>query len=183
MSKLKYAILGVILLLVYAAVMNVASRYFSDTPYISGLKRDSSENALLLDVPFLERNPRIGYTSEASTAMVLKYYGYKGLTQDYVYENIGSQFENMYPELGNFLENSSYKSLRIKNLKNEIDENDPVLIQIQTGSLHTLVVVGYSENFIYIHDPDRGPYLGIDAESLTSAWVPSDNGYISIVMD
>lgn len=136
--------------------------------YLGKIKNPETSSAVLLDVPFVRQKKM--YCSEASTTMVLRYYGYNEITQDYVNENIAINFENMLPRLKNYLD-CSYATLSLKGLEKEINEGDPIMIRLQLkGYYHTVVVVGYGENFLLIHDPARGKYLKANPEVLQRYW-------------
>lgn len=136
------------------------------------------ENGKILNVPFVRQNYM--YCSEASASMVLRYYGYD-ISQEEVHDNISDRFENMVEPLSEYLP-CRMKSLGLSDLKKEIDENDPVMIRLQFGRYrHTVVVVGYDENFLYLHDPEVSEYMEADPNVLLEYWEPT--GYAAIVID
>jgi ABC-type bacteriocin/lantibiotic exporter with double-glycine peptidase domain len=118
--------------------------------YVGDGEPGPQDSATILNVPFVHQKP--WYCSEASASMVLGYYGYE-ISQDDIHDNGYESFETMLPLLQEY-ENCNYDSLNITNLKDEIDEGDPVMIRILLGEYrHTIVVVGYIENYLYVHDP------------------------------
>ncbi|KXA92790.1 hypothetical protein AKJ64_02225 [candidate division MSBL1 archaeon SCGC-AAA259E17] len=146
--------------------------------YLS-ISRDSSRSTktpgtVKLDVPYISQR-KMG-CSEASTAMVLEYYGYDA-SQKLVKEEIGKFFEELLPGLKEYLPKSHYASMNLESLKKEIDEKNPVIIRIiMPGGLHTVVVVGYgkSGSIIYIHDPAKTEYIGVSREILLNRWISSN---------
>lgn len=141
----------------------------------------NNSGKVLLNVPFF-RQEEEWYCSEASAVMILQYYGYENITQDFVNENMAINFETMVKPLENYLENISYAVLNIENLKAEINENDPVIVRISSNNVrHTIVVVGYDfEGNLIVHDPALGENLVITEETLKKYWVSIDGGYIAI---
>jgi len=126
---------------------------------------------VILDVPFVPQKE--WFCSEASASMVLRYYGYN-LSQDRINEMGYDRFENMLPLLSRYV-TAKYSSLTIEDLKKEIDQKDPVMLRILLGRyLHTIVLVGYSSRYIYIHDPAQGPNLPIEPEVLLRIWWPTN---------
>lgn len=126
---------------------------------------------VFLDVPFVRQ--RSWFCSEASASMVLGYYGYN-FSQDQINEMGYDTFENMLPLLSRYIE-AEYGSLTIADLKKEVDEKDPVILRILSDRYpHTIVVVGYSSRYIYIHDPAVGPSLSVEPEVLISVWWPTN---------
>ncbi|MGP3667167.1 MAG: C39 family peptidase [Candidatus Bathyarchaeota archaeon] len=136
--------------------------------YSGKLEEENLTKIKILDVPFFYQKP--WFCSEASASMVLAYYGYN-LTQDEINYLGYDRFENMLPLLSNYLGKCYYASLNMKQLKSEIDNGKPVIIRIQINEyLHTVVVVGYDENYLYIHDPAVGSYLKCKPEKLLEVW-------------
>ncbi len=132
----------------------------------------------ILNVPFFYQKP--WFCSEASASMVLAYFGYN-LTQDEINSLGYDKFENMLPLLSNYLGKCYYTSLSIKELKDEIDDGKPVMIRIRINNyLHTIVVVGYDENYLYVHDPAIGAYLKCKPEKLLEVWKPT--GFKAIII-
>lgn len=149
--------------------------------YSGELNGSGGSDATLLDVPFVSQKEF--YCSEASVAMVMQYYGFSHATQESVHENIGTYFEEMLYPLRNYL-NCDIKPLQVNDLKSEIDENDPVIIRLQLGNYrHTVVLVGYEENFFYVHDPGVGKYQKMTVETLLKYWVPAREGYMAMVFN
>ncbi len=130
---------------------------------------EQSAGRVILDVPFVFQKE--WYCSEASASMVLRYYGHN-LSQDQINEMGYDRFENMLPLLAKYV-NCKYGSLTIEGLKREIDEGDPVIIRILprgARALHTIVVVGYDNKYIYVHDPAVGLKLTVSPQVLLSVW-------------
>lgn len=182
-----------ILIPVFMVGLLVILLVFYSSLMITGLHETFPENKLyvgkksriealklehVLDVPFIFQKP--WYCSEASASMVLQYYGYN-FTQDQIH-NLGyDRFENMLPFIQKYV-NGHYDSLKIDDLKREVDEGKPVIIRVLPGNyLHTVVVVGYDENYIYIHDPAVGAYLQTNPKTLLKIWEPTN--FKAIVFD
>jgi len=132
-----------------------------------GNATEQGAGRVILDVPFVLQKE--WYCSEASASMVLRYYGHD-LSQDQINEMGYDRFENMLPLLAKYV-NCKYAFLTMEDLKREIDEGDPVIIRILPGSfLHTIVVVGYNNKYIYVHDPAVGPKIPVDPQALLFVW-------------
>ncbi|MHC1586858.1 MAG: C39 family peptidase [Candidatus Hecatellaceae archaeon] len=127
-------------------------------------------SAKFLEVPFVRQKPL--YCSEASASMVLQYYGFQ-VSQDDVHNAGVEAFEDaaMLDFLKRYVEVERRGGLSLEDIKAEIDEGNPVILRIVVGSYrHSIVVVGYDEKYIYIHDPDVGPYLKADPQVLLKFW-------------
>jgi len=128
---------------------------------------EQGAGSVVLDVPFVFQKE--WYCSEASASMVLRYYGHN-LSQDQINEMGHDRFENILPLLAKYID-CKYGFLTVEDLKREIDQGDPVIIRILVGSfLHTIVVVGYDDKWIYVHDPAVGPKIPVSPQSLLSVW-------------
>ena len=123
--------------------------------------------AKVLNVPFVRQKP--WFCSEASASMVLRFYGFN-VTQDDVSKAGYTCFEDMLPFLRRYLQ-CEYAILTLDDLRREIDLGRPVIIRILPGQyLHTVVVVGYNDNYFYLHDPAINPYVKVDESKLLSVW-------------
>jgi ABC-type bacteriocin/lantibiotic exporter with double-glycine peptidase domain len=142
-------------------------------------KSYTNAQKFVLNVPYVKQKPN--FCSEASASMVLKYYDYN-VSQDEINRMGYDRFENMLPLLKRYV-NCTYKSLSIDELQEEIRKNNPVIIRVRAGvSLHTVVVVGYEDDCLLIHDPALGPYIPIKlslGESFIRAWASTN--YSSII--
>ncbi|MEA1904278.1 MAG: C39 family peptidase [Candidatus Hadarchaeota archaeon] len=128
------------------------------------------DSATILNVPFVHQRP--WYCSEASASMVLGYYGYE-ISQNDIHDMGYDRFEVMLPLLSQYVDCDSEYYLEVEDLKEEIDEEDPVMIRILLGEdRHTIVVVGYDEKYLYVHDPAylNGENLKTDPEVLLDYW-------------
>ena len=145
--------------------------------YAGSLHAGENQNLHVLDVPFVRQKP--WYCSEASASMVLQYYGFN-ISQDDVHNAGFDRFENMLPFLQRYVD-AEYRRLSLDELREQIDFGNPVIIRIMAGEYrHSVVVVGYDEQYIYIHDPAVGPYLKARPSILLRVWEPT--GYLSIVL-
>lgn len=164
--------------LVYILVIGFGP--FQEAPLYEG-KWDGSEmmdSGRVLDVPFVQGRP--WYCSEASASMVLKYYGYE-VSQEEIHDNGYESFEQMLPFLQLYV-SCEYASLGSEKLKEKIDQGDPVMIRILVGRYrHTLVVVGYGEDFFCVHDPGypNGEFLKANPEVLLEYW--QQTGFLAII--
>ena len=123
--------------------------------------------AKVLNVPFVRQKP--WFCSEASASMVLRFYGFN-VTQDDVSRAGYTSFEDMLPFLRRYIQ-CEYAILTLDDLRREIDLGRPVIIRILPGQyLHTIVVVGYNDNYFYVHDPAIGPYVKMEEGKLLSVW-------------
>ena len=176
------AILVVIFVLAGSAVFLIPNRSLPspgayENLYVGTLQTQENLNAHVLPVPFVRQKP--WYCSEASASMVLQYYGFN-VTQDDVNNAGFDRFETMLPFLQRYV-NAEYGQLSVEDLEEQVNLGNPVIIRIMAGEYrHSVVVVGYDENYIYIHDPAIGPYLKAKPEVLLKVWRPT--GYLSIVL-
>jgi len=132
----------------------------------------------ILSVPFVKQGPDL--CSEASASMVLLYYGLN-VSQEEINAMGFDRFENMLPFLDKYVY-CAYKSLSVEELREEVWKGHPVIIRLRIGfSLHTVVAVGWEDNWIIVHDPASGPcvLLRVD-ESFISSWAATN--YSSIVL-
>ena len=105
--------------------------------------------------------------------MVLQYYGFN-LSQEEIHREGFDRFENMLPLFQRYLQAEDVRGLSLQAVKAQIGEGNPVILRILPGSFrHSIVVVGYDANYIYVHDPAKGPYLKIDPQSLLEVWKPT----------
>ncbi|MHC1586587.1 MAG: C39 family peptidase [Candidatus Hecatellaceae archaeon] len=128
----------------------------------------SEDKAEILHVPFVRQKPL--YCSEASASMVLQYYGFQ-ISQDQVHDAGFDRFENMLPFLQRYVEAEYQENFSLEEVKREIDRGNPVILRLLIdGYRHSVVVVGYDEEYLYIHDPDVGPYLKANPKVLEELW-------------
>lgn len=114
--------------------------------------------------------------------MILDYYGFSEISQEFVNENIAYNFEHMLPELGKYFENCNYAELSLEDLRGEINENDPVMIRLLIDDYrHTVVIVGYKNDSFFVHDPALENYLKVSSSNLLGYWNPT--GRLGIVID
>lgn len=167
--KLKGIIL-VLLALVLVIILSISTTH-TDIPQANYTSRK------ILSVPFVKQGTDL--CSEASASMVLLYYGLN-FSQEEINAMGFDRFENMLPFLDKYIY-CSYKSLSVEELREEIGKGNPVIIRLRIGiSLHTVVAVGYENDWIIAHDPASGPFvlLRVD-ESFISSWAATN--YASIV--
>jgi len=139
---------------------------------------ENSGSVLILDVPFFPQEEEF-YCSEASASMVLGYLGYS-VSQGEVHRE-SDKFETMAPFLSRYVDCEPVWGLGIEALKREISQGDPVMVRILVGRyLHTVVVVGYGEECLYVHDPALGAFLRADQDALLRLWEPT--GFAAIVL-
>jgi uncharacterized protein YvpB len=163
-------ILLAILVSVLAIILSISTRRAS-------IPQANYANGKILRVPFVKQGPDL--CSEASASMVLLYYGLN-FSQEEINAMGFDRFENMLPFLDKYIY-CSYKSLSVGELREEICKGNPVIIRLRIGlSLHTVVAVGYEDDWIIIHDPASGPFIRVRVdESFISPWAASN--YASIV--
>ena len=112
--------------------------------------------------------------------MVLQYYGFN-ISQEEINRQGFDRFENMLPLLQRYVEAKYVRGLSIEGVKAELDAGNPVILRLLLGSFrHSVVAVGYDANYIYIHDPAKGPYLKINPQSLLEVWKPT--GQLAITL-
>ncbi|MEM3956960.1 MAG: C39 family peptidase [Thermoproteota archaeon] len=163
-------IILILLVIVLAIALSIPTGYRS-------IPRSNYTSGKVLSVPFFRQEPDL--CSEASASMVLLYYGLN-FSQKEINAMGFDRFENMLPFLDRYIY-CSYESLSIGGLREEIEKENPVIIRLRIGiSLHTVVVVGYENDWIIVHDPATVAFqlLRVD-ESFISSWAATN--YASIV--
>lgn len=171
-SELKFKeIILAILVLVPVIILSIFTRYV-------GIPQANYTSGKILSVPFIKQGPNL--CSEASASMVLLYYGLN-FSQEEINAMGFDRFENMLPFLEKYVY-CTYKSLSVEELKEEVLKGNPIIIRLRIGfSLHTVVAVGYEDNWIIVHDPTLGPFIMIRIdESFISSWAATN--YSSIVL-
>ncbi len=168
--KLKLKSVALVALVSVLVILYILKNYsnFYQTTYVE---------RKILKVPFIKQKPY--FCSEASASMVLLYYGIN-ITQEEINAMGFDRFENMLPLLDKYV-CCAYKSLSVEELIEELKKDHPVIIRLKIGfSLHTIVVVGYEDSWIVVHDPALGPFmlLRVD-EPFISSWAATN--YASIV--
>ena len=164
----------------FLAVLTILFAIFLAYPYFSSNYSEatiedlyvgvltSKDEAKVLEMPFVKQKPY--YCSEASASMVLQYYGFQ-ISQDEVHDEGYEYFEKMLPLLQRYLDAEYHENFSLEEVKAQIDSGNPVILRILAGSYkHSVVVVGYDEKYIYIHDPAVGPYLKAKPEILVKLW-------------
>lgn len=147
MRKFLYAIVILLLFsIILVFVVRFPTEFYSPSDLYSTENKKDSENIVLLDVPFVKQEP--WYCSEAAASMVLQYYGHD-VNQYQIHENGYESFENMIQFISPLVNCEYRQDIGISELKNQIDEGDPIIIRILLKDFrHTLVVVGYGDNHI-----------------------------------
>jgi len=172
--------------LILLAILFLASNVKVEFPrgqpeklYWGSLSRAEVEGAShLLKVPFVEQKP--WYCSEASASMVLQYYGFN-VSQEEVNRQGYDRFENMLPFLQRYVEAEYSEGLSLEEVKAQIDAGNPVILRIMSGNFrHSVVAVGYSEEYLYIHDPAEGAYMKTNPQALLKVWKPT--GQLAIIL-
>lgn len=180
--QMKKLLGGLILLFLVGTIIGTTIIRQFISPYeqpelYSGSLDGAEPSETILDVPFVWQKE--WYCSEASASMVLQYYDYD-VTQDEVHEKIADRFESMIPPLRQYL-SCDYAYLNLENLRKEINENDPIMIRLRIGKYrHTVVIVGYTDDYFLVHDPAQGAYLKANPEALLNYWEPT--GYLAIII-
>jgi len=179
-GTLLLAVLILLAILFLASNMKVESLPGQpETLYWGSLSQAEVERAdHLLRVPFVEQKP--WYCSEASASMVLQYYGFN-VSQEEVNRQGYDRFENMLPFLQRYVEAEYLEGLSLEEVKVQIDTGNPVILRIMSGGYrHSIVVVGYGEGYLYIHDPAEGAYMKADPQALLKVWKPT--GQLAITL-
>lgn len=178
MRKFLYLI-GILLIfsVVLVFVVRFPTEYYSPSDLYYTEDKHDSQNFVLLNVPFVKQEP--WYCSEAAASMVLQYYGHD-VSQYQVHENGYESFENMLQFISRYVNCEYRQGVGISELKDQIDDGDPIIIRILLENFrHTLVVVGYDDNHIFVHDPGLGKNIKASPEALMYFWEPTD--YLAIV--
>jgi len=123
----------------------------------------------ILTVPY-SAAIRDEYCSEASTQMLLGFYGV-WLSQDEIHNAGYDRFEVLEPLLRRFLYLSSRPNADPGTIHRVIDSGNPIIVRYRTDdSLHTIIVIGYTNSDVIIHDPNPkvGAFAIMDMNELYS---------------
>lgn len=171
LQKSSTLVLAALIVSIYALALVFAAYSFHQASIVL-----SPGTKVLLKVPYVRQKP--WYCSEASASMVLQYYGFN-ITQEDVHNQGYECFEDMLPFLQQYV-NCEYRVLSIAELKKELSEGHPVILRLLKGEYrHSVVAVGFDDDYIYVHDPAISPYYPFSIEKLTELWRPT--GFIAIV--
>ena len=129
----------------------------------------------LLDVPFISQSEAL--CGGAAAAMVLRYWGERGLTADSFAHLVdrsaaGIRTTTLVEELRRRGWNATAIDGSPTNITNELPRGRPVLtlIQDRPGTFHYIVIVGDTADAIVFHDPARAPMRVMGREEFARRW-------------
>ena len=134
----------------------------------------------LLDVPYLPQSEAL--CGGAAVAMLMRYWGTTNVYAE-TFQNLvdaeaggirGADLIGALRSRGWVAESIHGDARRIQS---QLTARRPVvlLIEDRPGRFHYVVVVGWSDGRVIVHDPARGPFRILDEHALTRAWLASDN--------
>jgi hypothetical protein len=129
----------------------------------------------LLDVPFISQSEAL--CGGAAAAMVLRYWGERGLTAESFAHLIdrsaaGIRTTTLVGELQRRGWNANAIEGNAALITNELSRGRPVLILIEDrpGTFHYIVIVAATTEAIVFHDPARAPLRVMGREEFTRRW-------------
>ncbi len=138
-----------------------------------------------LPVPHFEQS-RDGYCLPACVRMVLAYYGHSVAERELATilgtQSFGGPISHV-TQLQQWGYHVTYHPITIIELKSYLDEGIPVIAWVWTGMLtyadketsHVVVVTGYDDNHVFLHDPamTKAPQVVV-WDSFLAAWAEYD---------
>jgi len=133
----------------------------------------------LLDVPYVPQSVEL--CGGAAAAMVLRYWGATGIYAE--------SFEELVdPAAGGIRGEDLLRAIRDRGwaaasfggdpplIRRHLDERHPpiVLIEDRPGRFHYVVVVGWTDGRVVLHDPARAPFRILKEQDFVAAWQRSD---------
>ncbi len=133
----------------------------------------------LLDVPYLPQSEAL--CGGAAIAMLLRYWG----TTDVYAETFASLVDPATSgihggDLVAVLRSRGYDAESIRGTRDQVEARlaarQPVvaLIEDRPRRFHYVVIVGWAEGHVIVHDPARAPFRILDEEAFLTAWTASD---------
>jgi hypothetical protein len=133
----------------------------------------------LLDVPYVPQSLEL--CGGAAAAMVMRYWGATGIYAETFEDLVDEAARGIRgTDLIRALEDRGWQAIAVKGdaplIRRSLDERRPpiALIEDRPGRFHYVVIVGWHERRVVLHDPARAPFRIIDEDAFIRAWSRSD---------
>lgn len=139
----------------------------------------------LLDVPFISQSEAL--CGGAAAAMVLRYWGQSGISADDFAAIVDAEAGGIHTaDLARAVDARGLQTMAAAGTsalaKEEIDAGRPViaLIEDRPGIFHYVVIVGWHERGVVVHDPARTPYVVMRPEEFARRWAVGGNWMLAV---
>jgi hypothetical protein len=142
----------------------------------------------LLDVPYLSQSEAL--CGGAAAAMVLRYWGARAVSpEDFapLVERVKGGIETTV--LARAIRDRGFQALAASGtpavVQRELADGRPVLalIEDRPGAYHYVVIVGWHERIVALHDPARTPYVLMNPREFERRWSSSGRWMLAIAPD
>ena len=139
----------------------------------------------LLEVPYLSQSEAL--CGGAAAAMVLRYWGARGVAAEDFAPLVDRAKGGIEASvLVRAIQERGYQALAATGtagiVRRELGEGRPVmaLIEDRPGAFHYVVIVGWHERTVVLHDPARTPYVLMNPREFERRWQASRNWMLSV---
>ena len=139
----------------------------------------------LLDVPYISQTEAL--CGGAAAAMVLRYWGAVGVAAEDFAPLVDEGKRGIEASaLARAVKRRGYQahpaSVTAQIVQRELAAGRPViaLVEDRPGSFHYVVIVGWHERAVVVHDPARTPYVLMEPEEFSRRWTPSRNWMLAV---
>lgn len=161
-----------------ASPINLISQEREDSTR-SGLINEKSTAVRVLNVPFVAQTEAL--CGGAAIAMVLRYWGEtRVLAEDFatlVHQNEGGIIAG---ELLDTIRDMGWQAIpftgTIQEIQTQLSHGRPLiaLIESRASRYHYIVLVGWTQGYVLLHDPARGPFRVLREDALLRAWAATE---------
>ena len=134
----------------------------------------------LLDVPYLPQSEAL--CGGAAVAMIMRYWGATDVYAETFASLVDPAASGIHGgDLVAALRSRGYDAQSLAGTRRHIESRlaarQPVvaLIEDRPGRFHYVVIVGWAEGHVIVHDPARAPFRILDEKTFLNAWAGSDN--------
>lgn len=131
-----------------------------------------------LEVPFVPQSPAL--CGGAAVAMVLRYWGERGIHAEEFAALVGESGEGIRTiDLTNAVRQRGWRAAPLTGsralMRSHLERGWPViaLIEVRPRRYHYVVVVGWDDGRVILHDPARGPLRTVSEAAFERAWQAS----------
>ena len=140
--------------------------------------QSASGDRPLLDVPYLPQSEAL--CGGAAIAMVMRYWGATGIYAETFAELVDAEAAGIRGrDLIAALEKRGFETVSFEGdaarIRSALDARRPpiALIEDRPGRFHYVVIVGWRDDRVIVHDPARAPFRVIAPDAFTRAWSAS----------
>jgi predicted double-glycine peptidase len=134
----------------------------------------------LLNVPYLPQSEAL--CGGAAIAMIMRYWGATDVYAETFASLVDPAASGIHGgDLVAALRSRGYEAQSVAGTRHHIDSRlaarQPVvaLIEDRPGRFHYVVIVGWAEGHVIVHDPARAPFRILDEKTFLNAWAASGN--------